>query len=377
MRIVIDLTAIHDHLTGIERYNINISKSMILHHPENEYILIFKQCVHDEFCTIIKQKNIKHIIIQECSKLVFIQYKLYKTIKSIVADYYLFLSFTSPICFKRKGIINAIHDLTCWDCPETVPTKMKLYYRITFRFAVKNSLKIVTVSKFSQSRICDKYGIKKNDVPIIYDGLTDVFRNPPLANSELRQKYHLPDKYILSLSTLEPRKNLKLLIAAYAEMKQAGEELPDLVLAGRQGWKLEEVMGVVPETIKKHIHFTGFIEDNDLPQIYRDALIFVFPSIYEGFGLPIIEAFSQGTTVICSDAASLPEIASDAGYIFESNSKEDLKKTILLAINDTESNIRQKKEKGIDISFSYNWIKESEKLHDLLCKCLLQNTRVK
>ena len=365
MRILIDLTPIYDHLTGVERYNINISKHIISQHPEDFFILVFKECIHDEFKEIALQPNVEQIIIPACSKLLFIQWKLYRAIKKIQADYYLFLSFTSPVLLKTKGIINAIHDLTCWDCPETIPAKMKAYYRIAFRCAVKHSKKIVTVSKFSQKRICEKYGLNKQDVPVIYDGLTEVFRNPPDIKINLSEKYHIPPQYMLSLSTLEPRKNLKLLIKTYTEMLDEGDALPDLVLAGRQGWKLEEVTGTISEDTKTHIHFTGFVEDLDLPQLYREAQLFVFPSIYEGFGLPVIEAMSQGTIVICSDAASLPEVANGAGYLFKSNNLEDLKRTIRNAISDN-SHRTERVRKGIETSNRYNWAQEAKKLYECL-----------
>lgn len=366
MRILIDLTPIYDHLTGVERYNINISKEMIENHPENTYILLFKECIHENFTEIAEKGNIECIIIPACSKLLFIQWKLYKKIKNIEADYYLFLSFTSPILLRRKGIINAIHDLTCWDCPETMPKKMKYYYRIAFWFAVRNSMKLVTVSQFSQRRICEKYGLRKENVPVIYDGLTENFRNSPAYNDGTKKKYGLPGKYILSLSTLEPRKNLKLLICAYTELIKENVHLPDLVLAGRQGWKLEEVTGDISCDIIDRIHFTGFIDDKDLPQLYKGAALFVFPSIYEGFGLPIIEAMSQGTLVVCSDAASLPEIAGDAGIVFKSNDLDDLQRAIKRALQLTKEEQENIKLRGIEISNHFSWKQEAEKLHDIL-----------
>ena len=253
MKFVFDLTPIYDHLTGIERYNINITKEMIKAHPENKYVLLFKNEVHSSFKDEVEQSNVKYVIIPECNKLFFIQWRLFRTLKRIRADYYFFLSFTSPVLFRGKRIINAIHDLTCWDCPESIPTKMKYYYRFTYKIAVKRSWKIVTVSKFSQRRICERYGLSKDKVPVIYDGLTDIFCEEPHNNPRLKEKYNLPNKYILSLSTIEPRKNIQLLIRVYKELVEEGTKLPELVLAGREGWKLEDIVGEINESIKKHI----------------------------------------------------------------------------------------------------------------------------
>ena len=281
MIIAFDLTPIYDHLTGVERYNINISKEIIKAHPENKYILIFKKTIHNSFREEVKFQNVTHIVIPECNKFIFIQWKLYRVLKKIKADYFVFLSFTSPVLFRKQRIINAIHDLTCWDCPQSVPIKMKYYYRYTYKVATKVSWKIVTVSRFSQKRICEKYKLNEEKVPIIYDGLTDIFKTSLSENIDIKKKYNLPQEYLLSLSTIEPRKNLQLLIKAYSELLEEGTELPDLVLAGRQGWKLEEIFTGITEKVKNHIHFTGFIDDEDLPTLYKDAVAFVFPSKYE------------------------------------------------------------------------------------------------
>lgn len=366
MKILFDLTPIYDHLTGIERYNINITKEIIKYHSEEEYILIFKNEVHNSFKNEVKLANVKEIIIPGCNKLVFIQWRLYQVVKEINADYYVFLSFTSPVLFKKQKLINAIHDLTCWDCPESIPAKMKYYYRYTYRIAAKRSWKLITVSKFSQRRLCDRYNLSKECVPVIYDGLTDIFSEKPHTNAKLKQKYNLPEKYILSLSTIEPRKNLQLLIRIYKEMIEEGEKLPDLVLAGRQGWKLEDIISGIKDEIKQKIHFTGFIDDNDLAQIYREADLFVFPSKYEGFGLPIIEAMSQGTLVLSSDSASLPEIMKGAGILFESDNDNSLKQSLLKCLRMSKEQKVIEITMGKEVSKQYNWHTEAEKLYNIL-----------
>lgn len=366
MKIVFDLTPLYDHLTGVERYNMNITKSIILHHPEDEYVLLFKNEIHVAFKEIADQPNVTYKILPECNKLLFIQLRLLSTVKKIKADYYVFLSFTSPILFHRKGIINAIHDLTCWDCPETIPNKMVYYYRFTNKLSVLNSWKIVTVSKFSQRKICQKYNLSEDDVPVIYDGLTDIFKKKSRQNSSIKDKYHMPNRYILSLSTIEPRKNLQLLIRAYKELIEEGNILPDLVLAGRKGWKLDKIIQGITEEIQSKIHFTGFVDDEDLPQIYKNAELFIFPSKYEGFGLPVIEAMSQGTLVLCSDAASLPEIVDGNGLMFQSENLQSLKDKILEYRRIGEPIKEKMKETGKMRAYSFNWNIESEKLYKLL-----------
>lgn len=367
MKILFDLTPLYDHLTGVERYNLNITKSFIKQHPEKHYILIFKEEVHKSFLTVIKQDNVEYRVLPACNKFIFMQVRLLKTLNRIKADYYIFLSFQSPILFRKERIINAICDLSCWDCPNTMPPKMVLYYRFTYRMAVKRSWKIITISKFSQERLINKYNLIRKNVPIIYCGLTEIFKNPP-SRHNIRNKYELPEHYFLSLSTVEPRKNLQLLIRAYKEIREEMEGIPELVLAGRKGWKLNKIIDGITPDVKDHIHFTGFVDDEDLPQLYREADLFIFPSIYEGFGLPIIEAMSQGTMVVSSDAASLPEIVGSAGILFKNDDLSDLKDKIYYALKEANS---KSGDEGVAArkrnSFKYDWDTEAEKL----CKIIV------
>lgn len=365
MRIAVDLTPIYDHLTGVERYNINITKELIAQHSEDTFILVFKNEVHKEFLDIVELKNVNHVILQECNKLLFMQIRLLNAMNRIKADYYLFLSFTSPLLFRKKRTISAIHDLTCWDCPETIPTKMKYYYKWTYKVSIKNDWKTITVSKFSQRRICEQYRIADVDVPVIYDGLSDIFKHESKqSKKDICGKYGIPEKYILSLSTIEPRKNLQLLIAAYQALND--KDLPDLVLAGRKGWKLDEILSSVDQKTKAKIHFTDFVDDEDLPGLYAGATLFVFPSKYEGFGLPLIEAMSQGTLVLSSDAASLPEVIGDSGVLFKSEDKDDLMTKMLFCLSLSDKEKERMTETAKQIAFSFNWSYEAEKLHKVM-----------
>ena len=360
-----DLTPIYDHLTGVERYNINITRELIIQHPEDSFILLFKNEVHKEFGEIIELANVDYIILQACNKLVFMQFRLLGAMNRVEADYYLFLSFTSPFLFKKKRTISAIHDLTCWDCPETIPSKMKYYYRWTYKASVRNNWKIITVSQFSQKRICEKYGLMNEDVPVIYDGLSDIFSSSVEKDKKIIcEKYGIPDNYILSLSTIEPRKNLQLLISAYQEL--SNKDLPDLVLAGRKGWKLEEILNSVDQKTREKIHFTGFVDDEDLPGLYAGAILFAFPSKYEGFGLPLIEAMSQRTLVLSSDAASLPEVVGNNGVLFKSEDIESLKSKILYCLSLSQKEKDRITEAAQSNAFGFNWSHEAEKLHELM-----------
>ncbi|ELC8386904.1 glycosyltransferase family 4 protein [Clostridium perfringens] len=356
MKILIDLTALDDNFSGIERFALNISKNIIMKDNKNEYILLFKNRIHNEFVSMKLKSNVNLKIIYGKNRFLFNQIILPLNLYKIKVDKYLFLAFPGPILFKRKGIINTIHDLTCWDYPNTMKVLSKYYFRILIRNAFKQSESILTVSEFSKKRIINKFG-KSKKINIIYNGVSSVFLN---YNKEESYKYKidLPKKYLLSLGTLEPRKNIKLLIKAYTKLKQNYDIEHKLVLVGRNGWKNNDLFNSIDKDIKESIIFTGFLDDKVLPYVYDKADIFVFPSIYEGFGIPLIEAMSVGTKIVYSDIDVLQEITNSVGISFKSNNLNDLIEKIKYSMNNEELN----KVNLINQSNKFRWDKEAMKL---------------
>ncbi len=389
MRIAIDLTSLADNFSGIERYAMSIAEELIALDGEkrNTYILLFKRKVHKEFEKYKSRKNIVFKVYPGGNKLVFQQIILPFHLYGIKADAYLFLAFQSPVLFRRKGIYNTIHDLTSWDCPETMKKKMELYFKLTIRNALWVSKGIIVNSKFTRDRIVDKFHYSKKKITIAYCGISDVFMNyiasqpSEILDSEenkkeiearleeirnksldIRHKYHLPEQYLLCLATLEPRKNLPFLVEAYVELLEEGKVDIPLVLAGRKGWNMDEFLNRIEEEYRRSIVVTGFIEDEDLPYVYHMADCFIFPSIYEGFGMPPLEAMAVGTMVISSDAASLPEVLGKAASYFHSGNKEELKEKMRQGIHQEcdEVTIREIK-KRVEM---FQWRKSAKKIEE-------------
>lgn len=376
MKIVIDLTSLADNFSGIERYAASISRELLIIEDErinrnNAYILIFKGDVHPYFRVFRKKEYVKMIVLKACNKLYFNQIRLPFAISHIKADIYLFLAFPVPLLSFKKNAITAIHDIGCWDCPETMDKKSKWYFRISYKAALKKCRKIITVSEFSKKRIIDRLKCDNKKLDVIYDGVDTVFNNREYTikeKEELDKKYKLPKSYILSLSTLEPRKNLKLLLNAYQELLIERKIKLPLVLAGRLGWKMEGFLDDVDKEVKDNIIFTGFVENDDLPYIYRKSKIFIFPSKYEGFGIPPLEAMACGVPVVSSDAASMPEILGDAANYFKSDDLPDLKNKIVSMNEMKPEESDSYRNKGIKQAEKYSWKKEAYKLKDILEK---------
>lgn len=332
MIVAVDLTSLSYHMTGIERYAACVTEEMLKQDAENEYILVFRDEVYHVFKHYIDNKKIRALILNGNCKAFFYQWTLYRSLSKIKADRFLFFAFTSPVLFRRRGIYNTIHDMGAWDSAESMKLLQKIYWRTTYSVAAKTSDFIITVSEFSKNRIADILHFPKDRIKVIHSA---VYNNVvDLSNAEykdVKKRYALPSRYIMSLSTLEPRKNLHILIDAFVHIM---DKVPyDLVLVGRKGWKIDEMLEKY--NAQSRIHITGFVEDEHVAHIYKNALCFVFPSIYEGFGLPPVEALSVGTPVIASDAASIPEVMRKQAVYFKNNSKEELEDILL----NLESNI--------------------------------------
>ena len=358
MKILIDLTALADNFSGIERYAASIAYEMVSVDNKTEYILLFKEKVHSMFEAVIMNNNVTHYILPRRNKLFFNQVTLPIAINRLKADWYLFMAFPVPVFLFKKHMVTTIHDICAWDCPDTMNGLSSVYFRLSFRIAMVKCSNIITISEFSQKRIIERFNYNESKIWLIYCGIDEKFKKTEYSRQEqidIQKKYNLPEEYILSLSTIEPRKNIQLLIRAYAELVSENVDIPPLVLAGRKGWIKEEIFKGLPINVKDKINFTGFIDECDLPYVYRKARLFVFPSKYEGFGIPPLEALASGTLVVSSDAASLPEILGNDALYFKSDDLNGLKTKLKSALTD-ETHVKDNR------SSLFSWRREACKL---------------
>lgn len=335
MRVAIDLTALADNFSGIERYAAELSCALLDIDDENDYILVFKEGVHPALSSMVDKDNvcIKVLPRGKMGKLFFSQLTLPFALMSLMADVAVFPAFPAPLLYVRKAI-STIHDL-CWlDAPETMLPKSRIYWKVLDSVNVLRNVKVLTVSQFSKSRIVAVYKVPEDKVVVTNCGVDSNLFNRKRATSVsfslLKEKYSLPNEYILTLSTIEPRKNIPLLIGAWAKACEKFGYDSDLVLAGRKGWKQESLLECVPSALLNRIHFTGFVDNDDLPALYAHSKLFVFPSVYEGFGLPPVEAAYSGAHVLCSDIPCHREICGNGVDYFKSNDCDDLLNHLLM-----------------------------------------------
>lgn len=214
-------------------------------------------------------------------------------------------NYVLPLFIKSQSIV-VVHDLITFDFPSLCQRESVLYFRLFLPYSIWKADKIITVSKTVKKDILSRFKMSENKVVVIPLGVSNIFKRT--VNKEVLLKYSINKKYILFVGNIEPKKNLVRLIKAYYNLICTKNISHKLVIAGKKGWKFEEVFKIVQLLkLQESVIFTGYVPDHDLPVLYSMADLFVFPSIYEGFGIPPLEAMACETPVLASNAGALPE----------------------------------------------------------------------
>jgi len=229
-----------------------------------------------------------------------------------------FAQFNAPPRIKCK-LVTAIHDLSFEHLPETFRWHEAARMRFAIRRTAVRSDHIVACSEYSRQDVLQTYSLPQDRVTAIHLAAAPSLRSEmdPERLDTIRAKYGLPSDFILGLGSIQPRKNLKRLIEAYAKLAETSD-VPKLVLAGKRAWLyVDSVDAAAEHGVGDRVIFTGFVPQEELAALYSAAKIFVYPSFFEGFGLPPLEAMQCGTPVITGDKTSLPEVVGDAGLMVD------------------------------------------------------------
>jgi glycosyltransferase involved in cell wall biosynthesis len=231
------------------------------------------------------------------------------------------LAYAAPIASSCPTVVT-VHDLSFLRYPSAFRTANRSYLSLITPASTRRAARVIVASESTRQDVINLIGVPAERVIVIPDGVTPEFSAAdPGEVADFRQRVGLPGRYILFLGTLEPRKNLVRLVEAYALLRsraQAGSGLiiPPLVIAGAKGWFYQEIFARVTDLgMGDQVIFPGFAPAEELPWWYRGAELFVYPSLFEGFGLPVLEAMACGTPTITSRASSLPEVAGDGAIL--------------------------------------------------------------
>ena len=264
---------------------------------------------------------------------------------------------TEHLLLPLRGVptVLTVHDLIFRHLPQHHKRLNRWYLNMTLPLYCRRAGHIIAVSELTRRDLISSYRLPAEKITTVYEAADPQFR-PQLAQAcaAIRSRYNLPERFILFVSTLEPRKNLVRLLAAWEPLYQAGVA-PHLVIAGKQGWLYGEfAVALERSPARDGVILTGYFPDGDLPALYSAAEAFVFPSLFEGFGLPVLEAMACGTPVACSGSSTLPEVAGGAALFFDPEDVEAIRSALseMLTHADLREDLRRR---GLAQSERFSW----------------------
>jgi glycosyltransferase involved in cell wall biosynthesis len=317
VRIAIDASrAAVRHPTGTERYALHLTRALITHNcrlsTPHELVLYFRDVPPADLFAV--GEHVKQRVIPFARLWTHVRFAA--ALWQDEPDIVFVPAHTLPIAFRGRAAVT-VHDLGYRYFPRAHTTLQRLYLDWTTRYSARRANVVLADSQATADDLGRFYNIRAEKIQVVYSGVEPL----PIGDLEaVRRKYGLPARYFVFIGTLQPRKNIARLVQAYARYRRATGDDASLVLAGSKGWLYDEAWTAGAAGVR----LTGYIDDADKGALYAGALALVFPSLYEGFGFPVLEAMGCGTPVICSRTSSLPELAGNAALLVDPLDIDDI-----------------------------------------------------
>ncbi|MDI6891766.1 MAG: glycosyltransferase family 1 protein [Actinomycetota bacterium] len=366
MKIGIDISSAVNQQAGIGRYTYYLVEHLLKMDTQNEYTLFYYYTGEDRKL-FEGYPNVVRKATRIPGRLLRLGYlslsKLHLSADFLVDDVDLF---HSPDCvlppLRVKSIVT-IHDLASILFPQYYTAINRSYLKFMVPQSARQAEKIIVDSEATKNDAVNLLKVPTSKIKVIYPGVDKKFRRVEREEIvAIKQRYQLPDKYILFVGTIQPRKNLATLVDAFSLLKRDKDFDWELIVAGPKGWLYRDLFQRIEQLeLSRDVIFLDFVPGEDLPALYNGADIFVYPSLYEGFGLPVLEAMACGTPVICSNVSSLPEIVGDAAILVDPYFVEGLSQAIysLLMDNNKRGELR---EKGLKRARMFSWEKAASEV---------------
>ncbi|OGI06550.1 MAG: hypothetical protein A2Y40_07590 [Candidatus Margulisbacteria bacterium GWF2_35_9] len=261
---------------------------------------------------------------------------------------------------KKISSVLTIHDLANFRYPQFYKGAKQKYLTTMTHLSAKKADRIIAVSESTKKDLVSILGIKESKIDVVYNGLNLNIEVGHIDEEKIRRKLELPEEYILFVGTMEPRKNIDGILSALLLLWKEKKESYNVVIAGPKGWLYSDTEKKIKEYQEiGQIMQTGYLSDEELVVVYKYAKLFVYPSFYEGFGFPILEAMALGVPVICSETSSMPEVGGDAVEYVDPKSSAQIAEKISVIYKDSKMRAVMKKE-GLKQSKLFSWIKSAE-----------------
>jgi glycosyltransferase involved in cell wall biosynthesis len=364
MRIVIDVRTISDHFPGIGRYTYHLVRCLAKLRDRDELLLAYNPEIPNTRFDVgalaaepgvrIVPTTARPFTMREQLRL---PYELYKLSPDVTHFPYPIMPYAAP----RPGVLT-IHDIIPLRCPKLFSIRQRILYRISLSLALRSASLVICPSEATLADLKSKFETDTSRLYVVHEGVSESFR--PCAKDEVeraRNAYGLPERYLLYVGSNKPHKNLSALVNAYARLQAA----PPLVIAGAEDPRYMQTRRKI-ETLGlgNRVLFAGAIKEPDLPALYCGAHAFIFPSLYEGFGLPPLEAMACGTPVACSNIPSLSETVGNSALLFDAEDAGSISAAIGRLVDD-ESLRSELRERGLRRAAAMSWDCTAQKTLDL------------
>ncbi|OGE84205.1 MAG: hypothetical protein A2846_02500 [Candidatus Doudnabacteria bacterium RIFCSPHIGHO2_01_FULL_49_9] len=362
MKIAIDIRPLMEgKTTGVEVYLVNLLHNLFQLDQKNQYIL-WANSLRPIRLPRFEYPNVSTVITKYPNKFFNLAQKLgWPKLETLIGNFDLFFSphWRVTALDRRIPMVITFHDLVSEFAPEFFTWRRRVWHRfMNYRTAASRAKKIIAVSESTKKDLMDLYGIEGNKIEVIYPGVTKI-------NKLTTDNLH-PTGFFLYLGTFEPRKNIEAVIAAYQDyFAQSHTQLP-LVIAGSSGWKTKLV---VPDDLKSSVTVRKNVGDTEKIELYEHAFAFVFPSFYEGFGFPVLEAASHGLPVITSYNSSIAEVARDFALFINPFRPSQIARAMLELENDNEL-YEKLRSLGQNTAQRFTWERTAAQTLDLFSQIL-------
>ena len=361
MRFAVDAHAIGRHLTGNEVYIRSLLRSFPEVDRRSEFVAYISE---PEAANLLPERfDVRQVSANPYSRL---GWGLARRIREDHPDL-IHVQYTAPL-FTKIPIVVTVHDVSFIDHPEYFTALRRTQLRLTVARTVKRAAHIITVSEFSRDAILRTYDIPPENVTAIPNAANPEFRviGRERAQKAVHDRLRFDAPFVLSVGDLQPRKNQIGLIGAFSKLLTEYPHLKHhLVLTGKETWFTPKVREAARSCgFASRIHFTGFVSDGELMELYNACDCFAFPSFYEGFGLPILEAMACGRAVACSNTSAMPEVADGAGLLFNPHRIEEIARALKDVLLDAE--LRGRMERlGLQRAATFTWKKSARATLDV------------
>lgn len=272
-----------------------------------------------------------------------------------------------PFFLPRScAAVPLVTDLAVYRMPEVYQTSRVLLWKLQYRYVKRRADFFLAISEFTKSEMINLLGIPAEKIHVVPCACSETMRRvtDPDRLLRLRETYRLPERFVLFVGNNNPRKNLERMLRAFDRAKAQG--LPhQLVIAGEQGWKFDREVALKGLKSREEIHFIGFVPDEDMPALYSAAELFLFPTLYEGFGIPVVEAQRCGTPVVASGRSSLPEVGGEGALYVDPLDVEGICGGMLKVLGD---HVLAEKlvEAGFENAKRFSWQRSAERLNEII-----------